>query len=159
MADVIELLRIEMPIWEIALRGSVAWLGLVALVRVVPKRNAGHLSPNDMLVLVVIGSLAADAIAGGSTSVGDLLLMTLVVLVWGYLLDVLEYRLPAVRRLMRHRQTALIEDGRLLRRNMRQEMVTEEELMAALRKEGVADPSQVTSAWLEADGEISVLKR
>ena len=154
-----DMLSLEMPLWEIALRGTVTWLGLVTLIRLVPKRNAGHISPNDMLILVVIGALAADAISGGSESAGDLLLMTAVVLLWGYLLDVLEYRFPVVRRLMRHRPATLVENGRLLRPNMRREMVTEEELMATLRKQGIADLSEVASAFLEADGEISVLKR
>lgn len=42
----IEMLRLEMSVWEIGLRGSI---GFVALDRVVPKRNAGHILPNDML--------------------------------------------------------------------------------------------------------------
>lgn len=159
MVIVIEMLRLEMSLWEIILRGTAAWLGLVVLVRIVPKRNAGNISPNDMLVLVVIGSLAAGAIMGDSTSAGDLLLMILVVLLWGYVLDILEYRMPAFHRLMRHERTTLIENGHLLRRNMRREMVTEEELMATLRKQGIDDLSEVASAYLEADGEISVLKR
>jgi uncharacterized membrane protein YcaP (DUF421 family) len=159
VASVIEMFRPELPIWEVALRGTVGWLALVVLVRIVPKRNAGAISPNDMLVLVVIGSFTADAIMAGSTSAGDLFSMTLVVLLWGYVLDALELRFPALRPLMRHRTTPLIENGRMLRRNMRREMVTEEELMATLRKQGIAGPSEVARACLEADGEISVLKR
>lgn len=42
---------------------------------------------------------------------------------------------------------------------MRRELVTEEELCAVLRKEGIDDPSMAQSATLEADGEISVLKK
>jgi uncharacterized membrane protein YcaP (DUF421 family) len=85
--------------------------------------------------------------------------MIALVLLWGYVLDFLEYRVPIFRRLMRHRQSLLIEDGRLLRGNMRREMVTEEEMMAVLRKEGIGDLSEVKSATLEADGEISLLRK
>ena len=155
----IEILRPELPLWEIGLRGSIAWLGLVLVVRIVPKRNTGHISPNDMLVLVVIGALAADAVSGGSTSTGDLLLMIVVVLLWGYILDILEYRVPAFRRLMRPSQALLVENGRMLRRNMRRELVTEDEIKATLRKAGICDLSEVASAHLEADGEISLRKR
>lgn len=42
---------------------------------------------------------------------------------------------------------------------MRREMVAEEELTATLRKEGISDVSEVASACLEADGEISVLRK
>lgn len=144
---------------EIVLRGTLAFLSLVVLVRVVPKRNAGHISPNDMLILIVIGGIGADAIVGAGVTVGDRLLCIALVLGWGYLFDVLEYRVPFFRRVMRQPQSLLVQDGRLQRRNMRQEMVTEEELMAALRKEGVAELSEVASSWMEADGEISVVKK
>lgn len=124
-----------------------------------PKRNAGHISPNDLLTLIILGGMGTDAIMGGSSSVGDILLMIALVVGWGYLLDLLEYHWPAARFLLRDRQTALIEDGRLLRRNMRREMVTEDELMSFLREHGIDDPAQVQSACLEADGEISLIKR
>jgi uncharacterized membrane protein YcaP (DUF421 family) len=155
----IEVFGLTKPLWEIGIRATVVYLALVFLVRAVPKRNAGHISSNDLLTLIVIGGIGTDAIMGGSTSVGDLLLMVGLVLAWGYLLDILEYRFPFLQRLLRDRQTTLVEDGRMLRRNMRREMVTEEELMAVLRKEGIEELSLVQSACLEADGEISIMKR
>src|SRR5690606_27960051 len=105
----------------------------------------------------LIGSIAGDAIMGGSTSLGDLLLMIGVIVTLAYVFDLLEYRIPRFRAWLRDRETPLIEHGRLLRRNMRREMVTEEELMAVLRKEDIEKLSDVRSACLEADGEISVL--
>lgn len=154
-----EVFALTKPLWEIVVRATVAYVVLVVLIRVIPKRNAGHISPNDMLTLVVIGTMATDAILGGSTSVGDILLMIGLIIGWGYVLDALEYRFPALRRLFRDRQTLLIDNGRLLRANMRREMVTEEELMAVLREKGVNDLSQIDSASLEADGEISFVKK
>lgn len=154
MADIFE---VTMPMWEIALRGTIVYLALILLVRAIPKRNAGHISPNDMLTLILVGTLAADGIIGGSTSIGDIVLMIGLILGWAYLLDLLEYRFPALRAILRDRQSTLVENGRLVRRNMRRELVTEEELMAVLRKEGVDDVSAVRSACLEADGEISVV--
>lgn len=73
-------------------------------------------------------------------------------------MDMLEYRFPSLRRALRDRQTLLIQDGRFLRGNMRREMLTEEELMTVLRKEGIDDPLMVQSACLEADGDISLIK-
>lgn len=74
-----------------------------------------------------------------------------------YLLDLLEYRVPALRSLLRDRQTMLVDRGKLVRRNMRCDMVTEEELKAVLRKEGIDDLAMVRPACLEADGGISVI--
>ncbi|MRX49820.1 DUF421 domain-containing protein [Paracoccus sp. S-4012] len=151
--------RFEHPLWLTAVRASIAFLGLIILVRVVPQRNAGNISPNDMLVLVVIGAIGGDAIMGGSASLGDLLVMVSVVLLWGYVIDLLELRFPAVRRVMKHKTSRLVADGRLLRRNMRREMVTEDEIMAVLRSQGIGSLAEVESAILEADGEISLLRK
>ena len=153
-----EAFELTMPIWEIVARTSLVYLAIVFLLRVVPKRRSGSISPNDMIALVLIGALAGDAVMGGSTSIADILLMIAVVFGWGYLFDVLEYHFPLVHRLLREPETALIRDGQILRTNLRREFVTEEELMAALREEGIKDPSKVHSACLEADGQISVIK-
>ncbi len=154
-----EVFSLSKPLWEIVVRATVTYFVLVLLVRVIPKRNAGNISPNDILTLIVIGGMGTDAIMGGSESVGDILLMIGLVIAWGYVIDFLEYRFPALGRVFRDRQTLLIQDGKLLRRNMRREMITEEELIAVLRKEGIDDPSMARSACLEADGEISVVRK
>jgi uncharacterized membrane protein YcaP (DUF421 family) len=77
---------------------------------------------------------------------------------WDYFLDWLGYRFPSVRRLLRPAPLLLIKDGRLLRRNMRQEMITEDELMGKLREHGVERIDAVKKAYLEGDGRISVIR-
>jgi uncharacterized membrane protein YcaP (DUF421 family) len=151
------MLSLTMPLGEIAVRATIVYFAVIALIRLIPKRNAGHVSPNDMLTLIVIGTLATDAIIGEGSSLADKLVMIGIIVAWSYLLDLLEYRVPALRRLLRDRQTILVDRGKMVRRNMRREMVTEEELMAVLRKEGIDDLASVRSACMEADGEISVI--
>jgi uncharacterized membrane protein YcaP (DUF421 family) len=53
----------------------------------------------------------------------------------------------------------LIENGRVLNRNLRAEMLGHDELMSQLREEGIEDVSQVKTARLEGDGRLSVIKR
>jgi len=154
-----EMFTLSMSLWELAARATLVYLSLVFLVRVIPKRDAGNISPNDILRIVIVGGLGTDAILGGSSSVLEILLMVGLVLAWGYVLDLLEYRFPVLRRLFRDRQTKLIENGRILRQNLRREMITEEELFAVLRKNGLDDPTAIRSAYLEADGEISLIKK
>ena len=105
-----EAFELTMPIWEIVARTSLVYLAIVFLLRVVPKRRSGSISPNDMIALVLIGALAGDAVMGGSTSIADILLMIAVVFGWGYLFDVLEYHFPLVHRLLREPETALIRE-------------------------------------------------
>ena len=78
---------------------------------------------------------------------------------WNYALDWLGHRFPRVERLLHPPPLLLIKDGRLLRRNMRQELVTEEELMSHLRQQGIAELAQVKEAYMEGDGQISIIPR
>jgi len=148
----------EKPIWEILLRATAVYLILAVFVRILPKRNAGSLSPNDLIALVVIGGLTADAISVGAESTPDLLLMVGVVFAWDYGFNWLEYRSPRFRKIAQDSPTLLIYNGRILRENLRRELMTEEELAASLRKQGIDDPAKVKQAILEVDGHLSTIR-
>lgn len=51
-----------------------------------------------------------------------------------------------------------MRDGRKLRRNLRREFISDEELMAKVHGEGLEDLAQVRRMYLEPDGEISVIR-
>jgi uncharacterized membrane protein YcaP (DUF421 family) len=62
-----------------------------------------------------------------------------------------------LRALMQAKPLRLVEDGRILRRNLRKEMISHDELMTALRGAGVERLEQVKLAVMESSGEISVI--
>lgn len=148
----------EKPLWEIVLRGTVAYLAIVVVLRVIPKRHLGNISPNDFIALVIIGGLTTDAIGGGSSSMLDYLMMAVVVIMWSYLIDLWEFRFPSWRRLTRDTPTLVVHMGKPLRANMRRERLTAEELAASLRAQGIDDVSTVKQAILEVDGQLSVIQ-
>ena len=53
----------------------------------------------------------------------------------------------------------LVDRGRILHRNLRQELMSADDLMAKLREKGVERPEQVKRACMESDGTITVIKR
>ena len=88
---------------------------------------------------------------------GAILVGTIVA--WDYLLDWAGYRFPALRRVLRPAALPLVVDGRMMRRNMRRELITEEELMSQLREQGVESVDEVKRCSLEGDGHFSVIKK
>ena len=84
----------------------------------------------------------------------EIVLMIAFVLIWDSVLNSLEYHVPFFRRILREREAALIQDGRVLRGDVRRELVTEDELLAVLRKKNVTDVSTVHSAYVEADATL-----
>jgi uncharacterized membrane protein YcaP (DUF421 family) len=148
----------DTPLIEIFVRGTIIYLGLLALLRLF-RREAGTVGIPDLLVLVLIADAAQSAMAGDYTSVTDGLLLVLTIIGWSYFLNRLGYQVPAVGHFVHPPPMPLVEDGKLLRQNMRRQFVTEEELMSHLREQGVEDPSQVRRAFIEGDGRISIVPR
>lgn len=149
----------DVPLVEILARGSAVYLTIAVAMRLLPKRHLGHVSPNDIIALVIVGALAADGILGDIDGLLEILLMIAVVLLWDHLFNVLEHRFPRFRRIAQDSPTLLVRDGRLLKQNLHREMLTEDELQANLRKQGIEHLSQVQLAILEVDGQISVIEK
>ena len=143
---------------EIILRGTLTYLALFVLMRVVLKRETGTVSLADLLMVVLIADAAQNAMASEYKSVTEGVVLVSTLIFWNYALDWLGARFPLFGRLVHPPPLKLVEDGRLLRRNMRKEMITEEEMMSHLREQGVEDVSEVKAAYMEGDGRISVIK-
>lgn len=143
---------------EIIVRGTVMYLALFALMRVVQKREAGATSVSDLLVVVLIADAAQNGMSGQYVSITNGLLLVLVIVAWSYLLDRAAYHWPWARRILRPQPLLLVRQGRMLKQNMRRELMTGEELHSLLREQGVEDVAEVKEAWMESDGQLSVVK-
>jgi len=146
------------PVIEIFLRGTVTYLVLFSLLRVIPKREAGAAGITDLLVIVLIADAAQNAMAGAYTSVTDGIVLVSTIVFWAWALNWLGWRVAWIDRLLQPPSLLLVKDGRLLRQNMRKELVTEGELRSQLRLQGIDDVGSVREARMEPDGRISVLR-
>jgi uncharacterized membrane protein YcaP (DUF421 family) len=81
------------------------------------------------------------------------------IIFWNYLFDWLSYRSEWFGRLIQQAPLALIKDGKMLRQNMRQEFITEDELMMELRQQGLDYVAKVRQAYIESNGHISIIER
>jgi uncharacterized membrane protein YcaP (DUF421 family) len=146
------------PIAGIFVRGTATYLMLFLILRFLLKRQSGVIGIADLLVIVLIADAAQNAMAAEYKSITEGLLLVLTIVFWNYAVDWLGFRFPALQRLVRPPPLLLIEDGQMLRRNMRQEMITPEELNSQLRQQGIESCSEVKRAYIEGDGRISVIK-
>ena len=145
-----------LSIAEIFLRGTVIYLLLFMLLRVL-RREAGAISVSDLLVVVLVADAAQNAMASDYKSITEGVLLVGIIVGWDYFLNWLGYRSRWVHNLLRPAPLPLIKDGRLLRRNLRQELITTDELMSELRQQGVESVDAVRRCYLEGDGHFSVI--
>jgi uncharacterized membrane protein YcaP (DUF421 family) len=144
---------------EMVIRGSLMYVGLFLILRFVMKRQTGSIGIADILVIVVIADAAQNGFAREYRSVTEGLVLVVTIILWDFGIDWLSFYFPAVGRVLDPAPVTLVRNGKMLRRNMRREYITPEELAGYLRKAGAAGVEEVESAHLESDGEISVVKR
>lgn len=149
----------DTPILEIVLRGSLMYLALFTMLRVILKRQAGTLGMTDLLLITLLADAAQNAMAGEYKSISDGVMLVATIIFWNYALDWLSFQSPWFARLIEPAPLLLVREGKILHRNMRQEFITEDELMMQLRQQGLDNISKVKRAYIESDGRISVIQR
>jgi len=154
-----ELFSLSVSPIELIVRGSAMYWFLFLAFRFVLKRDVGAVGIADLLLLVIIADASQNAMAGEYRSITDGFILVGTIIGWNYGLDFIAYHVPQLRRFVEPQPLCLVRDGRMLQRNMRREFITPEELSAKLREHGVTDIEEVAAAYMETDGEISVLKR
>jgi uncharacterized membrane protein YcaP (DUF421 family) len=159
MPDLGSLFRFDVDPQEIILRGTLIYWFLFALFRLVLRRDVGSLGIADVLLLVLIADASQNAMAGGYESVAEGMVLVSTIAGWNWFVDWISFRYPALRRWLQPPPLKLVEHGRLQRRAMRRELVTTDELMSKLREQGIRDLGEVELAYMESDGEISVIRQ
>jgi uncharacterized membrane protein YcaP (DUF421 family) len=154
-----ELLIPTHSVMEMIVRGTLAYLALFLILRFLMKRQSSTIGIADVLVIVVLADAAQNGFAKEYKSITEGVVLVLTIVFWDTALNWLSYRFKIFERLLAAKPLPLISDGKLNRRNMRRELITEDELRSHLRQEGLKNFSEVEKACVEANGEISVVKK
>ena len=147
----------NVPVGEIILRGTLVYLALFFVLRV-SRRETGGVGISDLLVIVLVADASQNAMAGEYRSLTDGLILVSTIVFWDFFLDWLGYRFARVERLLRPAPLLLIRNGRMLRQNMKRELISEEELMGKLREQGISRLEEVKRCYMEGDGQVSVFR-
>jgi uncharacterized membrane protein YcaP (DUF421 family) len=144
---------------ELIIRGTAMYLFLFLLFRVVVRRRVGAIGMADILILVIIADAAQNGMSGEYKSVTEGAILVGTIIFWNMAIDWVNFRVPALRPWLEPPPMLIIQDGRILHRNLRQEYVSEDELKSKLREKGIKEYSEVAEAHMESDGSVSVIKR
>jgi uncharacterized membrane protein YcaP (DUF421 family) len=143
-------------ILEIVIRGTIMYIGMYALLRVF-RRQAGTVGIADLLVIVVIADAAQNGMAGDSRSITEALILITTIVLWDWFFDWLGFSSRFWGRILEPQPLLLIENGKLIRKHLDQELIKEDDLRSQLREQGIADIGSVRKCFLESNGHFSVL--
>ena len=149
----------DTPLLQLFVRGTVMYIVIFFLVRVIPNRQVGGVGMNDLLLIVLVASASTNALAGNHKSITSGIVLIVTIILWSYVFNWIGHRFPIFHRLFHPAPKPLIKEGEIQHDNMQRELVTEEELIGKLRRQGITDVKAVKEAHVESDGQISVVKR
>jgi uncharacterized membrane protein YcaP (DUF421 family) len=142
---------------DLVLRAAVIYVVILAVTRFVGRRELNSMEPFDIIMLVVIGDLVQQGITqsdysvtGAVTVISTIALLTIA---FGYL----PFRFPRLRPVLEGEPIVLVQDGRILERNLRRERMTRDELLAEARIQQIPSIDRVRFAVLETSGQISFI--
>ena len=138
------------------IRSVLLYLILIAVIRLMGKRQIGQMEPAEFVVTMLIADLASVPMQNNGISLFSGLIPILAVLALELILAGSSMKWLGVRRLLCGRPVILIENGRISQRSLARTRVTLDELTGQLRAQGVMDLGEVNYAILETNGQISV---
>ena len=144
---------------DIVVRAFFAFVFVFLLTRLIGRRELSTLQPFDLLLLIVVGDLLQQGVTQNDLSFTGLVLAVGMFGVLTLAMSYAGWRFPRVRPLLEPEPLILVEDGKVIERNLRKERITPEEVAGEARLQQISSLDDVQWALLESGGRISFIPK
>ena len=144
---------------DIAIRAVVLYAFLVFLMRVIGRRELSSLSGLDLVLLIVLGDAIQQGLTQDDYSVTGALIAISTIAAVQSLTSYLSFRSGRFRKVVEGNPIIVVQDGKLLDRNLKRERMSADELSEAMRQHQIATFDEVAWGIVEANGKISFIKK
>ncbi len=144
--------HMQLPLLEKILRPMIVYLVLIVFLRLFGKRELAQLNPFDLVVLLSLSNTVQNAMIGDDNSLSGGIVGAFALLAINWLLMRLLYRMPKLNRTLQGSPTVLIKDGVIDYLALKNETLTEEELLDVLHKQSFDSFEDVKTCILEPNG-------
>lgn len=144
---------------RVVIVGVLAYVALVCLLRVSGKRTLSKMNAFDLIVTVALGSTLATVLLSRDVALAEGVFAFATLVALQFAVAWLSARSARVSDLVKAEPALLLYRGRFLREAPRRARVTEGEVRAAVRAQGLAALDEVEAVVLETDGSVTVVQR
>jgi len=144
---------------DLVLRALVLFAAVYLLLRVVGRRELAQMEPIDFILLIVLGDAIQQGLTQDDYSVTGALIVIFTIAVIQVALGFLTFRSKRLRTVMEGEPIILVEDGRIIERNMRRARIAPDELAEEARLAQTASLEDVQWAVLETSGKVSIIPK
>jgi uncharacterized membrane protein YcaP (DUF421 family) len=140
------------PVLEKMARPVIIYAFLVIGLRLAGKRELAQLNPFDLVVLLTLSNAVQNAIIGDDNSVTGGVIGAATLLAVNYLVVRFLFRHRRLDEIAEGQPAKLIENGRVRRRALAKELITESELLTVAHRQGFANLKEIETCILEPGG-------
>lgn len=139
------------------IRTSVLYLFVIAIMRLMGKRQIGELQPTELVVTLLLSEIIAIPMQDNDISLVSTIVPVLVLVGFEILISVISLKSVKIRSIMQGNSIIIIRDGKLDLKKIKELRFTIDDVLEALRQKDIFDISKVQYAVVETNGTISVM--
>jgi uncharacterized membrane protein YcaP (DUF421 family) len=144
---------------DIVLRAVAAYVFIIFMLRIVGRRELSTLGPSDLVLLVVMGDLIQNGVTQSDDSVTGIFLAVSTFAMLALAMSFLTFKSRRLQRVIEGEPLILVQDGRPVRKNLRAERLTVDEIAEEMRGQGIESLDEVKWCVLESSGSMSFIKK
>src|SRR3954470_20235391 len=144
---------------DLVFRALILFGAVYMLLRIVGRRELAQMAPIDFILLIVLGDAIQQGLTQDDYSVTGALIVIFTIAVIQVALGFLTFRSKRLRTVMEGEPIILVEDGRIIERNMRRARIAPDELAEEARLAQTASLEDVQWAVLETSGKVSIIPK
>lgn len=145
-------------LYHILICASISYLALFLFIRISGKRTLAKLNVFDFVVAVTLGSTLSSMILIKVT-ISEGLVALIVIIALQYLLAFVIKKSKTMENVINSTPTLLYYNGEYIAHAMEKELITEEEILAEIRRFRLERIEDVRAVVMELNGELTVIKK
>ena len=144
---------------DIAFRGAALFLFMFLLTRVIGRRELSSLQPFDLILLIVLGDTIQQGLTQDDYSVTGAVIAVGTIAGLQVVTSYTSFRFPWARRVLNGDPIVLVQDGKVIEKNLRRERLTHEDLAEQARASQIGSLEDIQWAVFEPSGSVSFIPK
>ena len=144
--------------YQMVIRAVLVYFAVLLMIRIGNKRFLGKLTSLDIILAIILGSIVSRGVTGSAPLIPTLIAAAALVVLHS-VLSYIALKNDFVGRWLKGKSKCLIKEGRIDREMMQKSRISEEDIMTAARRKGINEIEDIEEAYLEKNGDISIIKK
>ncbi len=146
-------------LWRTGGIGILTYIALIFMLRITGNRTLSQMNSFDFIVTIALGSTFSSGMMDKSIPLADTLLAFIVLIGLQWMITKLSVKYEAIDNLVKSDPVLLFYHGRFYNEKMHKTRVTQEEILASIRQDGLSSLDQVEAVVLETNGKLSAVPK